>query len=114
MLGAIISPLVIGCRAAQWSHRRRDAPICTPRVGWGTCVMTIALHGDATGIVRCPGCDAPMRLTRRAPLLFSNTLLDITYRCDACEMLTQQTVKRKEPGAAPGTEKTDTQTRRRS
>jgi hypothetical protein len=70
--------------------------------GWGTCVMNATMRGDASGLVRCPGCDAPMRLMRREPLLFSNSLMDVTYRCDACEMLTQQTVKRDEPSGPLG------------
>jgi hypothetical protein len=60
--------------------------------------MNATLHGDAIGLVRCPGCNAPMRLTSRELLHFSKSLMDVTYRCDACEMITQRTVKRDAPG----------------
>jgi hypothetical protein len=65
--------------------------------------MNTDVHGAAIGTVHCPGCDAPMRLIGRVPLLFSNSLVDVTYKCDACAMLTQQTVKWDEQGGQPGT-----------
>jgi hypothetical protein len=60
--------------------------------------MTATLHGHAIGIVRCPGCNVPMRLIGREPVLFSNSLMDVTYHCDTCETLTQRTMRKYEPG----------------
>jgi hypothetical protein len=58
--------------------------------------MDVVARGDAGEAVLCPSCDAPMRLVRREPVLFSIKIVDESYWCDGCELLTQRTVKRDE------------------
>jgi hypothetical protein len=43
--------------------------------------------------VMCPGCDKPMQTVDYKPIMFSNGLADVTYRCETCAMTTVRTVR---------------------
>jgi hypothetical protein len=45
------------------------------------------------GIVLCPGCAAPMTITSREPVLGTDGLVDIVYRCEICGTQTRRVVK---------------------
>ena len=44
-------------------------------------------------IVKCPGCELPMKVIERKPVAFSNGLVDVTFVCEACQTHTIRTIK---------------------
>jgi hypothetical protein len=59
--------------------------------GWGLCTMHNLRESKA--LVVCPGCDQPMKAIDYKPIMFSNGLADVTYRCEICQMTTIRTVR---------------------
>jgi hypothetical protein len=43
--------------------------------------------------VICPGCKQKMRLVQWEPLLFTERLAELTYKCERCETTTKRAVK---------------------
>ena len=47
--------------------------------------------------VHCPGCNRPMLVACHKPILFSDRLMMVTYRCAACARETMRTMKEPPP-----------------
>ena len=58
-------------------------------------VGTGAMFGTDTKfpIVKCSGCELPMKAIERKPVAFSNGLVDVTFVCEACQTHTICTIK---------------------
>ena len=46
---------------------------------------------ESKAVVMCPGCDAAMKPIEQKPI--TEGLVDVTYRCEKCQMTTIRTVR---------------------
>jgi RNase P subunit RPR2 len=44
-------------------------------------------------IVICPGCNIAMRVLRAERIMFTQGLVDVSYECQSCGMVTKRTIK---------------------
>ena len=49
-------------------------------------------------IAVCPGCDLAMKAADQKQVLFSHGLVDVTYVCEKCHMITIRTIKPDDKG----------------
>src|SRR4051794_8967067 len=87
-------------RCQDGTHRVRAKPSRKNRQWYGLC-LTLAWGVSSVGsmdelrelkaVVMCPGCDAAMKPIEQKPI--TEGLVDVTYRCEKCQMTTIRTVR---------------------